>query len=175
MGPPLLDDIWTRRGISLLWDAETLARLCTPSQVISLRQFLQLHAAGWPEDRLAFVNEKALVVGGLESCIDALPPTEAMEWLEQSVYQTLISYEREVAHGGTEAALILWLADHRRLHYQTSDDIHYWHCSTEHKDQQIPLSLCLFDGAQNSLRAIHVVNDQKAERTVGLFHPRISA
>src|SRR5580704_15826202 len=97
MGPPLLDDIWTRRGISLLWDAETLARLCTPSQVISLRQFLQLHAAGWPEDRLSLVSDKALVVGGLESCIDALPPSEAVEWLEHSVYQALISFEREVS------------------------------------------------------------------------------
>jgi hypothetical protein len=36
MGPPLLDDIWMRRGISLLWDAETLAAICTPRQVVSV-------------------------------------------------------------------------------------------------------------------------------------------
>ena len=49
MGPPLLDDIWMRRGISLLWDADSLAAVCTPRQVVSLRQFLVLNRAGWPE------------------------------------------------------------------------------------------------------------------------------
>jgi len=174
MGPPLSDDIWTRRGISLVWDAEALARLCSPGQVVSLREFLQLHEAGWPEDRLALVNDKALVVAGLESCIDSMQPVEAGEWLQGVVYQALISFEREVSCGGTEAALVLWLADHRRLQYQTSDDAHCWHCSTEYKGEQIPLTRCLFDGEYRSLRPIHLTVE-KAERNVGLFHPRISA
>lgn len=38
-GPTLHDDIWTRRGISLLWDADALCRVCTPQQVVSLRRF----------------------------------------------------------------------------------------------------------------------------------------
>ncbi len=45
MGTPLKDDVWTRRGISLLWDDEQLAKLCSPQKVISLRHFFQLHAA----------------------------------------------------------------------------------------------------------------------------------
>ena len=57
MGPPLSDDIWMRRGISLLWDAEALATVCTPKQVVSLRQFLLLHAAGWPDADLSLVND----------------------------------------------------------------------------------------------------------------------
>ena len=61
MGPPLLGDIWTRRGISILWDAEMLAGLCKPSEVISLRQFLQLLSAGWPDDSLPLVRDQALV------------------------------------------------------------------------------------------------------------------
>ena len=82
MGPPLEDDIWTRRGISILWDAEMLSRLCQPKQVVSVRHFLQFHSAGWPEGDLPLVNDNVLVVAGLESCIDALPPEEAVDWLE---------------------------------------------------------------------------------------------
>jgi hypothetical protein len=52
MGPLLSDDIWMRRGISMLWDAEALAAVCTPKQVVSLRQFLLLYAAGWPDAHL---------------------------------------------------------------------------------------------------------------------------
>ncbi len=174
MGPPLLDDIWARCGISLLWDADQLRRLCQPQQVVSLRRFLQLYAAGWPEDQLALVNERVLVTAGLESCIDALSPNDACEWLERTVYPAIVSYQREVGGGGGQAALILWFVDHGRLVHQTSDDTYYWHCGTEYKGQRIPLSRCLFNGAQHDLRRIHILGEKKVEHWVGLYHPRIS-
>jgi hypothetical protein len=174
MGPPLLGDIWTRRGISIIWDAEMLASLCKPNEVISLRQFLQLLGAGWPDDSLSLVRDQALVVAGLEGCLDALPPQEACEWLEQTIYPAIIAFQREVAGGGDQASLVLWLADARRMDYHTSDDTYYWHCGTEYKGQQIPLSRCLFNGAQSDLRRIHVTRDRNVEHWVGLYHPRIS-
>jgi hypothetical protein len=173
MGPLLSDDIWMRRGISILWDAEALATVCTPRQVLSLRQFLLLHEAGWPEAELSLVNDARLVVAGLESAIDALPPDEAVAWLERTVYPAIISFQENVAGGGTEASLILWIADHKRLDYHTSDDTHYWHCGTEYKGQQLPLSRCLLNGAQDGLRRIQA-GAKKTEIGVGLFHPRIS-
>jgi hypothetical protein len=174
MGPPLQDDIWTRRGISLLWDADQLAKVCQPQQVVSLRRLFQLQAAGWPDDKVPLVNDKALVVAGLETCIDALPPDDACQWLERTVYPAIVSYQREVARGGDQAALVFWIVDHRRLTHQTSDDTYYWHCGAEYKGQQIPLSLCLFNGAQHDLQRIHVVGDKRTENWVGLYHPRIS-
>lgn len=174
MGPTLHDDLWTRRGISLLWDADQLATLCQPQQVVSLRRLFQLQAAEWPEDQVPLINDKALVVAGLESCIDALPPHDACEWLERTVYNTLVSFQREVASGGDQAALVLWFADHRRLVHQTSDDTYYWHCGTEYKGQQIPLSSCLFNGAHQDLQRIHVLGERRTESWVGLYHPRIS-
>lgn len=174
MGPLLSDDIWMRRGISLLWCAEALSTACTPQQVVSLRQFLALHAAGWSGvDAVMVQNGKCLVVAGLESAIDALPPTDAQEWVEKTVYPAIISFQEEVAGGGTEASLIFWIADLKRLDYHTSDDTHYWHCSTEYRGQQLPLSRCLFNGAQDGLRRIQPAGD-KSEHGVGLFHPRIS-
>ena len=92
MGPPLSDDIWTRRGITLLWDADKLSGLYSPDQIISLRQFLQLHKAGWPESELHLVGDTTLVVAGLEGCLDALPPQETETWLEQVVYPAILSY-----------------------------------------------------------------------------------
>ena len=174
MGPPLYDDIWTRRGISILWDADQLGVVCKPTQVVSLRQFFRFHAEGWPEDKLPLVNDKALVVAGLEGCIDALPPDDACTWLEQTVYPAIVSFQREVSGGGDQVALILWFVDHRRLTHQSSDDTYYWHCGTEYKGQQIPLSRCLFNGAQHDLQQIHVTGDNRQSHFVGLYHPRIS-
>jgi hypothetical protein len=173
-GPTLQDDIWTRRGISLLWDADSLSEVCTPQQVVSLRRFLQLHSLGWPDDQLQLVNDEVLVVAGLESAIDALAPDQACDWIEQVVYKAIVSYQREVADGGGQAALVFWITENRRLTYQTSDDMYYWYCGTEYKGQQIPVSRCLFNGAQHDLQRLHVVDGKKTEHWIGLFHPRIS-
>jgi hypothetical protein len=173
MGPPLLDDNWLRRGISLLWDAESLTSFCSAQQVISVRGFLLLHAAGWSDVDLTLINEVCLVVGGLESAIDALPPEEAILWLEKTIYPAIMSYQECVAGGSTEASLIFWIADSKRIDYHTSDDTYYWHCGTEFKGQQIPLSRCLFNGAQDGLRRI-VTGEKRADQGLGLFLLRIS-
>ena len=171
MQSPLVnDDLWTRRGISLLWDADELNKLCRPSHVISMRRFRQLFDAGWPDDDLPLVNEVALVVAGLEACIDALPPNQTTEWLERKVYPAIVDYQREVADGGNQAALIFWLVGHSRLKHHVSEDAWLWHCSGEHSSQQIQLSHCLFNGAQHDLKEIH---DSKGNK-LGLYHPRIS-
>lgn len=176
MKPPLTDDIWKRRGVSVLWDAEALATVCPPGRVVSLRQFLVLHAAGWPEaeyEPLLVNDGKALVVAGLESALDALIPAEAEVWLCEVVYKAMTEYQREVARGSTEASLILWFADPKRIEYHTSDDTHYWHCGTEYKGQMIPLSRCLFNGAQDDRQRIQGT-DPKSETGVGLYLQRIS-
>ena len=173
MQPPLENDTWTRRGISLLWDSESLAQLCQADQVLSVRDFLQYHNANWPDD-MPFVNDRALVVAGLETCIDALPPDHSTQWLEQSVYPAIISFQREVADGGSQAALIFWFVEQKRIEYRTSEDAYFWHCGGEYKQQQIPLSHCLFNGAQRDLSRIVVPSQGKAEHWIGLFHPRIS-
>lgn len=171
MQPPLInDDLWTRRGISLLWDADELNKLCQPNQIVSLRRFRQLHSAGWPEDELPLVSDVALVVAGLEACIDSLPPEEMTAWLEQKIYPAIVSYQREVAGGGSQAALIFWMVEHARLKHDVSEDAWLWHCSGEHRNDRIPLSHCLFNGAQHDLKEIHDANGKR----IGLYHPRIS-
>ncbi|MFN7767264.1 MAG: hypothetical protein ACK5UC_08670 [Planctomycetaceae bacterium] len=171
MQPPLVnDDVWTRRGISLLWDADQLSRLCSADRVISLRQFLQMHAGGWSQVQAHLVDEIALVVAGLDACLDALPPDEMAEWLQETLYAAVISFQREVAGGGNEAALIFWVVDHARLKRNVSEDAWSWQGTAEHRALQIPLSHCLFNGAQHDLKEIL---DSKGH-CLGLFHPRIS-
>lgn len=157
MPPPLHDNIWDRRGITILWDADELNRLCTPQKVVSFRRFLQLHANGWQEADLPLVNDTALIVAGLESCYRLAAAHEAEEWLVSTVY--IVSFQQEVSDGGNEAALIFWLVDHERLQYQTSENSYFWHCGTEYHGQQVPLSRCLFNGAQHDLRRIEKCSD----------------
>jgi hypothetical protein len=172
MGPPLSDDIWMRRGITLLWDAEKLARLCGTEKIISLRRFLELHRAGWPDGELSLVGEKTLVVAGLDGCLDVMPPHETETWLEQVVYIAMLSYQRQVADGCNEAALVLWFVDPKRIHHEVAQDTYEWLCDGDYRGQRIALSRCLFNGTQHDLRRI--VTEKGIDHPIGLFHPRIS-
>lgn len=173
-GQPLHDDIWTRRGITLLWDADALANVCSPHRVVSLRQFLYLDAIGWPEKHVPLINDRALVVAGLENALDAIGPDEGPEWVRQVIYRALISFQSEIADGGNGAAIILWFTDGSRFQYKSSDDSYEWKCLAGNNTQMLPLGRCLFNGAQKDLQEVYAKGTSNQEKWVGLYHPRIS-
>ena len=168
--PLVVNDLWKRRGISLLWNADSLNGLCKSNQVISIRQFRSLYAAAWDGVDELMLDEVTLVVAGLESCIDSLDPETASKWLKANLYKEMVDFQREVAGGGTSASLIFWIADQKRLDYKATDNAWYFYCAGEHKNEQIPLGQCLFNGAQCDLKQIQ----DRDGKDLGLYHPRIS-
>jgi hypothetical protein len=174
MNLDLHDNTWMRCGTSLLWDAQALNRVCSPEAVRSLREFLRLHQAGWPEETLKLIQNRTLVVAGLEAAMDTLHPDEAVEWLEKTVYPAVLDFQENVADGGGEAALIFWLADRNRVFPKASDNTYHWHCTGEHRQQSIPLGRCVWNGAEGSVRRIVVADAQKNAQHIGLFLQRIS-
>jgi hypothetical protein len=174
MSPDLLDKTWMSCGISLLWDAEALNEIITPEYVRSLREFLRLHQAGWPDDALKLINNRVLVIAGLEAAMDTLNPQEAVDWLEQNIYPAVRDFQDNVADGGGEAALIFWFADANRIWHRAADNTHHWHCSGEHQRQSIPIGRCIWNGAESSVRKIVAVALDKKHRHIGLFLRRIS-
>lgn len=174
MSPNLLDNVWMQRGTSLLWDAEALNRIGSAESVRSLREFLCLRQAGWQEDALKLINNRTLVVAGLESAMDTLHPDHAVEWLENMVYPAVRDFQENVADGGSEAALIFWLADRNRVFHLPAENTYHWRCSGEHRSHSIPLGRCIWNGAEGSVRRIITVTAEKKESWAGLFHPRIS-
>lgn len=174
MTPDLHEKTWTECGISLLWDAEALNQVCTPDSVRSLREFLRLHVAGWPDDALKLINNRALVIAGLEAAMDTLNPQEAVEWLEQKLYPAVRDFQDNVADGGGEAALIFWFADAKRIWHRPSDNTNHWHCSGEHRKLSIPIGRCIWNGAESSVRRMVTVDSDNKQRNIGLFLRRIS-
>ena len=174
MNPDLHDDTWLRCGISLLWDADALNRICSAEAVRSLREFLRLHQAVWPDDGLKLIQKRTLVVAGLEAVMDTLHPDQAVEWLEHTVYPAVLEFQENVADGGREASLIFWLADRNRVFHRPSENAYHWHCSAEYRKQSIPLGRCIWNGAESSVRRIVSTNVEKKDIWQGLFNPRIS-
>lgn len=174
MRSPLEIDIWKRQGHTILWDAASLMSFCKPEQAISLRRFLQLHKQNWKNIDNLLVRERALVVSGIEGTLDVLEPNDAVEWMEQHVYPAVVSFQKQVAYGGGEAALIFWFTDRRRFDYRVAEQAAYWECSKAHGKHDIPLGRCLWNGSEPNGQEIQVKVEKQPTTTAGYFLQRIS-
>jgi|JI10StandDraft_1071094.scaffolds.fasta_scaffold04302_5 hypothetical protein len=177
MRPPLEIDSWKRRGHTLLWDASSLASLCHSEEAVTLRRFLLMHKAGWPDAELeaTLVKGRALVVAGLDAALDAMDPDAAMSWLETVAYPAIISFEKNVADGASQAALIFWFADGRRLRHNMADLVATWDCSLAYGQRQIPLSRGLWNGSSSSMQEIRERKAEGKSVHVGFYVQKISA
>lgn len=174
MRQPLEIDTWKRQGHSILWDAVGLMSLCRPEQALSLRQFLRLHALNWKGIDESLINERALVVAGIEGSLDVLDPTAAVSWMEQVIYPAVVSFQKAVAFGGSEAALVFWFADQQRFKYRQAEQAAYWECSRAHGKHQIPVGRCLWNGSEPNSQEIHSKAEGHTTKHLGYFLQRIS-
>jgi len=98
------DKVWMRRGFTLLWGVKTLGQICQPSHVISVRQLFSMVNA-WPEELPASAGD-ALVVAGLEGCLDVLSGQDAEHWVENDLKDVILSFQDEYEG---QAGLIFWV------------------------------------------------------------------
>jgi len=165
---------WMSRGFSLLWDPRVLTEVIAPKAVLSLREFFALRKE-WPEN-LPGVGGNALVVSGLEGCLDSLSEQDGIAWLETDLKAAVLSFQE---HYQGQAALILWLAAGRsRVGMAPANEEYFWRSPPGRDTVRLPLGRCLWGGAESDVARI-LVSDEKypdfdGEAYVGLFHPRIS-
>lgn len=165
---------WTRRGFSLLWGGETLAKIVAPPAVVSIHQFFAM-SCQWPET-LPAVDEKAIVVAGLDACLDALLPGDAEIWLEEDLRPRVLSFQDEYQG---EAGLIFWVPPGRkRIHMKLATEQYAWNCAGPHSNRELALGRILWAGAESDVRRIVEPGQEQADPDgpawIGLNHPRIS-
>ncbi len=75
-----------------------LTSVIAPTAVVSIREFFALRKA-WP-DELPGSEGDALVVAGLDGCLDALSQQDAQAWLESDLKAAVLSFQEhyEVAN-----------------------------------------------------------------------------
>lgn len=171
MKAPLEDDVWTRRGISVLWDGEALIRRGPVSEVISLRRFFALDGLGWPEEETLLVDDQALVVAGLDVALDALDPADIEAWVEQALYPCIQEFQSVFAG---RSALIFWMPDKGRWLENSGEGAFEWRLGSGDQGPRLPLARLLWDGAYQDVRRIEEPGDKGVSRWIGLYLARIS-
>lgn len=173
----LREDVWKRRGISLLWGAQGLSAICKPEQVVSLRQFFSMTRA-WPSELPS--NEGAsLVVAGLDGCMDLLSPEDAEVWLKTELLPGVLAFQDE---WGLDAALVFWLPSAKnRIRMNRANDAYSWVCAAPHSHQILELGRVLWAGAEDAVGRILLPGgngaaalDPDGPAWIGLHHPRLS-
>ena len=167
---------WMRRGLSLLWDAESLFKVLPPDRVVSLREFFSMaRDREWPDD-LPGAGGDALVVAGVEGCLDALGTDDGTEWLETDLKQIILEFQDEYQG---QAALILWLpSGRRRITMAPATEEYSWKNAASRTAPSLPIGRCLWLGAASDAARIIVSDapepDLDGPAWIGLYHPRIS-
>ena len=167
-------DSWARRGISLLWGGSALGDIVSPAKVVSIHGFFSM-APNWPSE-LPGADGNALVVAGLDACLDCLTPDDGELWLEEDLKPQILSFQDEFQGS---AALVFWLPPGRkRVHMNRASEQYYWACAGSHQDRTVPLGRCLWAGAESDVRRIIIPVDGNTDPDglawIGLNHPRIS-
>ncbi len=164
------DNNWMRQGCSLLWSTHLLLKVAKPTSVVSLRQFFAL-AKAWPEE-LPSSDGNALVVSGLEGCLDILDTPDAERWVERDLKELILSFQGKYEG---QAALIFWVpSGSSRISMVGSSEEYYW----KHGISRIHLGRLLWSGAENEVERLLDTNDKDTDfdgkAWAGLYHPRIS-
>ena len=168
--------VWTRRGVSVIWDAPELAKLGTMAKALSLRQWFRWQEKGWPEREGYFTGQdkRAVIVAGLDAAIDSMTPEAATEWMQGKLLATVREFQAEVAGGGQEGALIFWMVDRKRFEYRRSDDSVVWKAGPGRRGETIPISHCIWNGAQRDIARIVPLGHPYQEHGIGFFLQRVS-
>jgi hypothetical protein len=167
---PLLADIWTRRGLSLLWGAPALTK-AAPQEIVSLRKLFVLAEEGF-HDPLPSNGGKLLIATGLEGALDALSPDDAEAWTIDRI-RPVLEHFQEAWQG--DGALAFWLpSGEARIVSRPVSAAYDWHLPTGHGGRTLPLSQLIFAGAADGLQQIMDDSAGPAIAWIGLYHPRIS-
>ena len=164
---------WSRRGFCLLWDAETLAELVDPLEVISIRELFAM-VDDWPE-HLPAAGGDAVVVAGVEGCLDVLSGPDAERWLVENLRHAIMSFQ---SHYEGQACLILWLPSGRNRITMRRASEAYFYKHAHSPGKELHIGRLLWSGAESEIERIIRSQDKgedyDGKHWVGLYHPRIS-
>ena len=164
---------WKKSGFSLLWDVSALTQVVLPSGVVSLRGFFSL-SQQWPET-LPGSDGDALVVVGVEGCLDVLSNVDGKRWLEEDLKPMILSFQ---SHYQGQAALIIWLPSGKsRVLVRGFNEECFWKSkasvSSSSQNKELPLGRCLWGGLGSEVLKIHLSGAKDGDY-VGLYHSRIA-
>lgn len=154
---------WKRRGSSIVWSPELLAPLITEGEAVPLRSVLSWLHTGFPASPPG--DRQTILVGGLQTVLDALPDTEtAYAWLRKYVLPLC----QECGDKWERVGLVFGMDGPGRLFtHNESDDLVYFGKASD-RGKQVALTRGIWNGAATGSGAYKLIDE--ATKVVGGYH-----
>lgn len=167
------DSSWKRRGISFLWDMDLLCSFASPSEVLTMREFHEMEKS-FP-DELPSNNGDAVIVSGLEGCVDVLSAEDAEYWLSNHLKRLMLSFQSEFEG---QSALIFWLPAGRNRIKMSPATEEYTMSIGSDSTKSLEIGRLLWAGAAQGIERILNTDDSGVDPDgtayAGLHNTRIS-
>ncbi|MDR0466077.1 MAG: hypothetical protein LBH94_01830 [Deltaproteobacteria bacterium] len=158
-------DVWQRRGSSVVFDRQTIGRHLESARLVSLRA-----ALSWlrvPSSQPA--PRSSVLISGLETALQILPPQEARDFLVRRVRPLII----EAQNSSWDCGLIFGFTAPPQAFTvgHMNEELLY----EPHSGHRLRLSEWLWGGGADAVkRLVREASSQNREETLGYYVPRLS-
>jgi hypothetical protein len=160
-------DVWQRKGSSIVFDQKSLGPLVATGAVVSLRQ-----ALSWSKELPASppVPGRTILVSGLETLVETLPPGEAEDFLIHRIRPLLLN----LRDYWSDCSVVFGFSSHPKAFEETSLEEEVLFRRRDRKT--VRLSEGLWDGSVTAhMKRVVREGDKPGEETiVGYYVARIS-
>jgi hypothetical protein len=152
--------VWFKRGCSIIWDNRCLTRLVKDnSEITPISTALRMSKANsWP-DKLPASNGRAMVVVGLDGCLESLEDDQREKWLREHVKPLVLSFYRKFQN---EASLIFFFERGTASFIDHIDEAFVWQ-PTNKQGKPLPLVKFLYGGRFEEIKRLVSEHDPKKE------------
>jgi hypothetical protein len=161
------NNVWQRRGSCIIFDQKSLGTFITNGAMISLRHILSW-SQGLPTNPP--VSGDSILIGGLETVIETMAPSDAEDFLTHRIRPLLIS----IQNTWTNCGVILGFTSHAKTFEETTleEEVRF-----RRRDRKlVKLSEGLWDGSAsvNMKRVVREGDRPGEEVIIGYYVARIS-
>ena len=152
--------VWFKRGCSIVWDPRCLSRLVKDNSEITPISTAMRYAKNhsWPEDLPAY-NGQAMVVVGLDGCLESLEEDQREGWLKEHIKPMVLSFYRKFQN---DASLIFFFERGKSSFVDHIEDAFIWQPSSK-SDRPVPIVKFLYGGRFEEIKRLVSDTDPKKE------------
>lgn len=143
--------VWFKRGCSIIWDPRCLTRLVRDNTEITPISSAMKYAKtdSWPEELPAH-SGKAMVVVGLDGCLESLESVQREKWLKEHIKPMVLSFYRKFQN---DKSLVFFFERGKTAFVDDIEDAFLWQPSSK-QEEPVPIVKFLYGGRFEEIKRL---------------------
>ncbi len=148
--------VWFKRGCSIIWDPRCLTRLVKDNSEITPMSAALRYAKSntWPDDLPAYKG-KAMVVVGLDGCLESLEADQREKWLKEHIKPLVLSFYRRFQN---DKSLVFFFERGKSAFIDDLEDAFLWQPASK-LDKALPIVRYLYGGRFEEVKRLVPQNE----------------